>query len=93
VVPILKVRSFAAMPRNPREVETRLRAGRITHLRSLIISGRARQFAATGRGQKVSTLSASAQSFAASGGVVQLPLTFAKCSSVAPRATPQPCQT
>jgi hypothetical protein len=43
--------------------------------------------------QNVSTLSASAQSFAASGGVVQIPLTFAKCSSVAPRATPQPCQT
>jgi hypothetical protein len=45
------------------------------------------------RPQKVKTLSASSQSFAASGGVIQLPLTLARCSSDAPRATAHPRQT
>ena len=41
----------------------------------------------------MSTLSASAVSFATSGGAAQLPLTTAVLSSVAPRATAQPFQT
>jgi hypothetical protein len=43
--------------------------------------------------QKVSTLSASPEIVAASGGVIQVPLMRARSSSVAPRATAHAFQT
>ena len=49
--------------------------------------------AARATSQNVATRSLSANSIATSGGVTQLPLTFTKSSSVAPRATAQPFQT